>query len=104
MKAILVKIACLAVAVFFVQAMLLSSVCINTKGFSATKEKVLISLDVCGHGGPAGVLSLTDFDVTIPSMPQICITEKTCFPPTPGEVVASADPGETGKPPEPSLS
>lgn len=98
------KITCLILAFFFVQAMLLSSVCVSLKGFSATKDKVLISLDVCGHGGATGVLSLTDFDITIPSVPQIRMTEKTVFPPTPGETVASADPGETGKPPKPSLS
>jgi len=84
--------------------MLLSSVCVSTKGCSASREKVLVSLDVCGHGGPAGVLSGADFDAAIPSMPQICLIDKTDFPPSPGKAVASVDPGETGKPPEPSLS
>ena len=94
------NITCIILALFFVQAMLLSSVSISIKGFSATKERVLVSLDICGHGGTAGVLSLTDFDITIPSIPQICMIENTGFPPTPGETVASAEPGETGKPPK----
>jgi len=103
-KALQVKITCLALALFFVQAMLLNSVCVSIKGFSDTKEKVLVSLDVCGHGGPAGVLTGADLDATIPSVPQICMFEKAVFPPPPGEAVASVEPGETGKPPEPSLS
>jgi len=103
-KALQVKITCLVLAFFFVQAMLLSSVCVSFKGCSGTKEKVLISLDVCGHGGPAGVSTGADLDATIPSMPQICMIEKAGFPPTLGEAVASVEPGETGKPPKPSLS
>ncbi len=100
MKTIHVKMACIFLVFFIVQAMLLSSVCVSTKGFSAAKEKVLISLDVCGHGGATGVLSLTDFDITIPTVPQIFLIESTVFPPTPGETVASVEPGEIDDPPK----
>ena len=104
MKGRLDKITCLLLALVFVQAMLLSSVCVSNKGFSGTKGKVLLSLDVCGHGGPAGVLTGADFDAVAPAIHSIPMFENTGFPPTPAEAVASAEPGETGKPPEPSLS
>ena len=105
MKAIQVKIACILMVFFIVQAMLLGSVCISAKGCSASSERVLVSLDVCGHGGPSGVVSVTDIDAAaLPFVPQICAIESTGFPPTPGKAVASVDPRETGKPPEPSLS
>lgn len=98
------KITCLLLVLFFVQAMLLSSVCISNRGFFGTKEKVLLALDVCGHGGHAGVLTGADFDAVLPAINTLPNIEKTVFPPTPAEAVASAEPGETGKPPEPSRS
>ena len=104
MKRRLDKLTCLLLALFFVQAMLLSTVCVSKKGFSCTKGKVLLALDVCGHGGPAGVLTGADFDAVVPEIHSFPMLEKAGFPPTPAEAVASAEPGETGKPPEPSLS
>ena len=104
MKSVQLKITCFVLTAFFVQAMLLGSVCVSTRGVSGARDKVLLSLDVCGHGSPAGVSAGTDFVAAISFVPQICIIEPTGFPPPPGESVASAGPGETGKPPELSLS
>ena len=98
------KITSLLLVLFFVQAMLLSSVCVSTKSFSGAKGRILLSLDVCGHGGPAGVLTGADFDAVVPAILSFLNIEKISFPPTLGDAVASVEPGETGKPPEPSLS
>ncbi len=100
MKALQIKIICLGISFFFVQAMLLSSVCVSTKNCSGTKEKVLLSLDVCGHSGHSVILDGANFVAAIPSVPQICMIGKTGFPPTPGEAVASVEPGEIDDPPK----
>lgn len=94
------KITCLLLVLFFAQAMLLSTVCVTKKGYSGTNGKVLLAIDVCGHGGAAGVLTGADFDAVVPAVNSFPILEKAGFPPTPAEAVASAEPGETGKPPE----
>jgi hypothetical protein len=98
------KITSLLLVVLFVQAMLLGSVCVSNKDYSGCKGEVLLALDVCGHGGPAGVITSADLDAVVPATLSFYAIKKVSFPPTPAEAVASAEPGETGKPPEPSLS
>ncbi len=104
MKPVQVKIASILLVFFIIQTMLLGSACISTRGMSGAGEKVLVSLDICGHGAPSGVLSAADLETVLPSAFQIFETGPSVFPPAPGKAVASVEPGETGKPPKPSLS
>ena len=83
------------------QAMLISEFALVKKGGPSGKSgPCVLSFDVCGHGHSAGTFGGMDFTVALPGNNFLIPSFDKSYPPIPEEAVATAEPGETGKPPK----
>lgn len=87
---------------FFMAASIMNGVCIcrSAEVHGAGKGACIVSMDVCGTGA-SGVL-LHSFDGVSEMSPAVLTYYPipAFLPPEPREAVATAEPGDIGKPPE----
>ena len=101
-KSLVKKALVCLVALALAQALLVSEFVLVKKGGQSGKAGAcVISFDICGHGHSAGAFGGMDLlAAAIPySSPDVPSFDKS-FPPIPEEAVATAEPGETKKPPK----
>jgi hypothetical protein len=87
---------------FFMAASIMNGVCIcrSAAAPGAGKGACVVSMDVCGTG--ASGVTLHSFDGASEMSPAVVTYYpiSTVLPPEPSEAVATAEPGDIGKPPE----
>lgn len=102
MRELLLKkaLVCLMVLVL-AQAMLVSEFAlVNRGGQSGKSGPCVLSFDVCGHGHSAGAFGGADLLAAVPQSSLFIPSFDKSFPPIPEQAVATAEPGETKKPPK----
>ena len=83
------------------QAMLVSEFAlVNRGGQSGKSGPCVLSFDVCGHGHSAGAFGGADLLAAVPQSSLFIPSFDKSFPPIPEQAVATAEPGETKKPPK----
>jgi hypothetical protein len=89
-------------ALLLVQALLTSGVSFTRgiQAFDPDKKPVLVSLDVCGHGAASAAAGGFEITFSIPASTDFRLPAFSSYPPTPDMAVATAEAGETEKPPE----
>lgn len=100
MKVLLKKALACLLYLLFVQALLVSDFALVRKGGAGESGPCVLSFDVCGHGHSTGAFDGADFTAALPVSEHFIPSFSTDFPPNPDEAVATAEPGETGKPPK----
>jgi hypothetical protein len=87
---------------FFLYALVLNGVVLTKSlpGPGSGRCAIVIAFDVCGHAHHGAIFDGPDIIVPMPAGPSLLLSFDKGFPPIPDEAVASADPGETEKPPE----
>jgi hypothetical protein len=89
-------------ALLLMQALMMSGVSFTRgiQAFSPCKKAALVSFDVCGHGAPSGTAGNIELPPFLSTSICLYIPAFKVYPPTPDMAVATADAGETEKPPK----
>jgi hypothetical protein len=105
LKAIGKRATGLLFVVFFLHALMLNGVVFTKAPQIPASEKTasLITFDVCGHSAPVSSIQYLELNLIMDVLPECFFPVENVFPPNPVEAVASADTGETEKPPEATL-
>jgi hypothetical protein len=100
MKNIKFRLAGIVLAVALVQSALISGVSVLPLPALAGGKSCLMTLDVCGNAASAMNAQGMDSASSQPSTPDYYFPTISAYPPDRSPAVASAEPGETDKPPE----
>ena len=100
-KSLVKKALVCLVALALAQALLVSEFVLVKKGGQSGKAGAcVISFDICGHGHSAGAFGGADLLAAVPQSSLFIPSFDKSFPPIPEQAVATAEPGETKKPPK----
>lgn len=102
LKGAAVRSACTILLLLFLQAGMMGAVCPCKTAIEKPGGKYSCSLtvDICGKSAPAAVFQSLDAAPPAASLTDFYFPNISVIPPAPAKADASADPGDTDKPPK----